>query len=101
MMRNDKATALARSMRTVADDVETLLRDMGDARRGTVHELRSRVGQAMDTARQRYDRLDTGVRSGARQAATVTNDYVHASPWQAIGIGLAVGLAAGWLMMRR
>jgi ElaB/YqjD/DUF883 family membrane-anchored ribosome-binding protein len=41
------------------------------------------------------------VRTTARRAATVTDDYVHASPWQAIGVGLLVGLAAGALLMRR
>jgi ElaB/YqjD/DUF883 family membrane-anchored ribosome-binding protein len=66
-----------------------------------VHELRSRVGQAMEVARERLDRLDTGVRTGARRAATATDDYVHTSPWQAIGVGLLVGLAAGALLMRR
>jgi ElaB/YqjD/DUF883 family membrane-anchored ribosome-binding protein len=101
MMRNDKANALARDMRNVVSDVESLLRDVNTAGSGTVHELRSRVGQAMEVARERLDRLDTGVRTGARRAATVTDDYVHTSPWQAIGVGLLVGLAAGVLFMRR
>jgi ElaB/YqjD/DUF883 family membrane-anchored ribosome-binding protein len=55
----------------------------------------------METARERLDRLDTGVRTGARRAATVTDEYVHGSPWQAIGVGLLLGLAAGVLLMRR
>jgi ElaB/YqjD/DUF883 family membrane-anchored ribosome-binding protein len=99
MNRND--TTLARDMRTVVSDVEALLRDAGTAGTGTMGDLRNRVGYAMQAARERLDRMDTNVRDGARRAATVTDDYVHASPWQAIGVGLLVGLAAGALLMRR
>ena len=99
MNRND--TALARDMRNVVSDVEALLRDANAAGTGTIHDLRNRVGYAMQVARDRLDRIDTNVRDGARRAATVTDDYVHASPWQAIGVGLLVGLAAGALLMRR
>jgi ElaB/YqjD/DUF883 family membrane-anchored ribosome-binding protein len=91
-------------MRNVVNEVENLLHDVGSAGGGTVHELKSRVGSALDSARQRLDAWDTGVRSNARRAATVTDDYVHNSPWQAIGIGAVVGLAAGLavsLLLRR
>jgi ElaB/YqjD/DUF883 family membrane-anchored ribosome-binding protein len=101
MIRNDKANALARDMRNVVSEVETLLRDANTAGSGTVHDLRNRVGLAMESARERLDRIDTGVRTGARRAATVTDEYVHGSPWQAIGVGLLIGLAAGVLLMRR
>jgi ElaB/YqjD/DUF883 family membrane-anchored ribosome-binding protein len=97
MIRNDKANALARDMRNVVSEVETLLRDANSAGSGTMQDLRNRVGLAMEAARDRLDRLDTG----ARRAATVTDEYVHGSPWQAIGVGLLVGLAAGVLLMRR
>jgi ElaB/YqjD/DUF883 family membrane-anchored ribosome-binding protein len=101
MQSNDKATVLARDMRNVVSEVETLLRDANSAGHGAMSDLRSRVGQAMDMARARIDRMDTGVRTGARRAATITDDYVHASPWQAVGVGLLVGLAAGALLLRR
>ena len=101
MIRNDKTNALARDMRNVVSEVETLLRDANSAGSGTIQDLRSRVGLAMEAARDRLDRLDTGVRTGARRAASVTDEYVHGSPWQAIGVGLLVGLAAGLLLTRR
>jgi ElaB/YqjD/DUF883 family membrane-anchored ribosome-binding protein len=99
MNRND--TALARDMRNVVSDVEALLRDASTTGTSTMNDLRNRVGYAMQSARERLDRIDTNVRTNARRAATVTDDYVHGSPWQAIGVGLLVGLAAGALLMRR
>ena len=68
MNRNDNA--LARDMRNVVDDVEALLRDAGTAGSGTVSDLRSRVGYAMQVARDRLDTIDTNVRTGARRAGS-------------------------------
>ncbi len=65
MIRNDKANALARDMRNVVSEVETLLRDANSAGSGTMQDLRNRVGLAMEAARDRLDRLDSGAR-GAR-----------------------------------
>lgn len=99
MNRNE--SALARDMRNVVNDVEALLRDANTAGTGTMNDLRLRVGTAMQAASDRLDRIDTNVRTGARRAATVTDDYVHSNAWQAIGVGVLVGLVAGALLMRR
>jgi ElaB/YqjD/DUF883 family membrane-anchored ribosome-binding protein len=99
MARTDRASTLARDMRHVVSEVESLLREVGGG--GTVHALRERVNDALDAAREQVGRLDAGVRSGARQAASVTNEYVHHNPWQAIGVWLVLGLAVGLLVMRR
>lgn len=99
MNRNE--SALARDMRNVVNDVEALLRDANTAGSGTMNDLRLRVGTAMQAARDRLDRMDTHVRTGARRAAIVTDDYVHTNAWQAIGVGVLVGLVAGALLMRR
>ena len=37
----------------------------------------------------------------AKAAARVTDEYVHDNPWQAIGIGAAVGFLAGLVISRR
>ena len=94
-------SALVRDMRNVANEVEHLLRDAGMASSGTVHQLRGRVADAVGAARARFDDLNTNVRSGATHALSATDEYVHASPWQAVGAGLLVGLLAGLLIMRR
>jgi ElaB/YqjD/DUF883 family membrane-anchored ribosome-binding protein len=97
MMSNHKAT-LTRDMRNVVHDVENLLHDVGSAGSGAMSDWRGRVGGALDTARHRFDK---GLGVPARQAMTATNDYVHASPWQAVGAGLLLGLLSGFLIMKR
>ncbi|WP_247646631.1 YqjD family protein [Deefgea sp. CFH1-16] len=37
----------------------------------------------------------------AKVAAQQTDQYVHAHPWQAVGVGAAVGLLIGFLAARR
>lgn len=95
------AKALSRDMRHVVDEVEHLLHEAGSAGSGTVSDLKSRVGQAMESARARLDAVDTSVRSGARYAATRTDDLVHERPWQAMAVGAVIGLAIGLLVSRR
>ena len=92
MQSNDKATVLARDMRNVVSEVETLLRDANSAGHGAMSDMRSRVGQAMDMARARIDRLDTGVRTGARRAASTWSSCFASLPGPASSRGTTAAL---------
>jgi ElaB/YqjD/DUF883 family membrane-anchored ribosome-binding protein len=37
----------------------------------------------------------------SKQAARVTDDFVHENPWRAVGIGAGIGLIFGLLIGRR
>jgi len=87
-------------MRSVVSDVENLLQDVGRTG-GTVHEFKTRMNRALDAARDRLDQIDGSVRTGARQAATVTDDYAHDHPWQILGAGALLGIAIGLLVASR
>jgi ElaB/YqjD/DUF883 family membrane-anchored ribosome-binding protein len=96
-------------MRNVVSDVENLLHEVSSSQaNGTVHAFKSGMSRALDAARDRLDaardrlnELDGSMRTGARQAATVTDDYAHEHPWQAMAAGALVGLAIGLLIARR
>lgn len=94
-------TTSAAEMQGVVNEVQSLLKEVGNGASGTVHEFKRRVGHALDAARHRLDLLDDTVRTGARQAATVTDDYAHAHPWQVLAAGALVGLAIGVMLSRR
>ncbi len=66
-----------------------------------LHDVTQRLSDVLDGARERVSAFDSQVRGGARQAARVTDDYVHREPWQAIGAAIIVGLVAGLLIARR
>ena len=60
-----------------------------------------RLLETVSVARGRLSALGSDVQGRARQAATVTDRYVHESPWQAMGIGAAVGVLVGIMIARR
>lgn len=45
--------------------------------------------------------LAAGVDKRARKTVADTDDFVHASPWMAIGIGAAAGVLLGLVLTRR
>jgi ElaB/YqjD/DUF883 family membrane-anchored ribosome-binding protein len=64
---------------------------------------RAKAALAARFAAARGSVADAGAAVGerARGAARVTDSYVHDNPWQAIGIGAAVGLLVGFMLARR
>ena len=86
---------------SVLSEAETLLdkasRETGDKAR----DLRSQVEARLLSAKLKLQELEGAAVDRAKQAARVTDDYVHDHPWQAIGIAAGVGLAVGMLMNRR
>ncbi len=82
-------------------DVEDLVARIADLKDADVARLRTRVIRAVGTAKDTLtDRADN-LRRQAQQAAATADDYVHDSPWQAIGIAAVVGAVVGILATRR
>ncbi|WP_028450905.1 DUF883 family protein [Chitinibacter tainanensis] len=64
-------------------------------------QLYAKIADNLRTAKHRLVELETQSVDKAKQAAKQTDEYVHAHPWQAVGIGAAVGLLIGFLVARR
>ena len=47
------------------------------------------------------DAAEAALIEKTRAAARAADDYVHESPWQAVGIGVGVGFLLGLLLNRR
>jgi ElaB/YqjD/DUF883 family membrane-anchored ribosome-binding protein len=61
----------------------------------------TRFGEQATAARRSIKEMSRDLADRARQSATATDDYVHAQPWKAIGLGAAIGVALGVLFARR
>ena len=80
------------------EDLVTRLADLNDADIATLrNKVMSTVGAAKETLTQGADT----VKKGAQRAFSGTDDYVHESPWVAIGLAAVVGAVAGILVARR
>jgi ElaB/YqjD/DUF883 family membrane-anchored ribosome-binding protein len=82
-------------------DVEDLVARIADLKDVDVAQVRSRVVRAVSAAKASLtDRAET-LRRQAQRAAATADDYVHDSPWQAVGIAALVGAVVGILATRR
>jgi ElaB/YqjD/DUF883 family membrane-anchored ribosome-binding protein len=97
----DAADSGASQLKKFFDDVEDLLRrviPVGDA---DLARIRKRVEGSLDTARKATDRQVKQAVKVSSRAARATDQYVHESPWKAIGIVALAALALGSLLMNR
>ncbi len=89
------------SVKDSLDDAEKLLREAASAGGDKAAELRERAMESLRRTRlSLYETQDALLKKG-REAARVTDDYVHDNPWQAIGIAGLTGLLVGMLISRR
>jgi ElaB/YqjD/DUF883 family membrane-anchored ribosome-binding protein len=97
---NIKNVASAEVKNLIAD-VEDLLARIADLKDADVSRVRNKVLQAVGNAKETLAESADNLRRQAREAVTATDDFVHDSPWQAVGIAALVGALVGILVTRR
>jgi ElaB/YqjD/DUF883 family membrane-anchored ribosome-binding protein len=92
---------LVADAKVVLDDVESLLKQAAAASGQQAHDLRERAAEALHRAKLRLQEAQVAVAENTKAAVRATDDWVHAHPWGAIGIGAGVGFLIGLLVSRR
>lgn len=92
---------LAADFRAVMDDIDSLMTATTNKADGEVKALRARIQDRLSGAKEKLLDAQHEAVQRAKDAASATDDYVHANPWQSIGVAAAVGLALGVLIGRR
>lgn len=75
----------------------------GAAQSGFAREYRNLLSDLEDliaSTRATVGNLGGEIADRARSGATAADEYVHAQPWQAVGIGAGVGLLLGFVLGR-
>lgn len=102
---NDMATPhkdkLMSDLRVVISDAEEVLRMTADQAGESAADLRSRVQNRMNQAKDDLVRLQEVAIARAKAAGLATDEFVHENPWKSIGIAAGVGVVVGLLMNRR
>lgn len=91
------------SASTLQRDLTRLLQDTGEvlaARAQEEPKLREAV-QLLDRGLSQARSAASGALEYSKDIARNTDDYVHDSPWRAVGGALAIGLVIGMLLTRR
>jgi ElaB/YqjD/DUF883 family membrane-anchored ribosome-binding protein len=82
-------------------DIEDLITSMTPLTGEDLARAKARLSERVSTAKQSIAEVSEEVAHRARKTARDTNHYVHEHPWQAVGIGAALGLLIGVLVARR
>jgi ElaB/YqjD/DUF883 family membrane-anchored ribosome-binding protein len=88
-------------LKSGVDDAEGFLRAAAASTGEKAAELREKATAALKRASESLGDLQATVIEKGRDAAIMTDDYVHENPWQAIGIGAAIGFLIGVVVARR
>ncbi|MFZ9405971.1 MAG: DUF883 family protein [Burkholderiaceae bacterium] len=83
------------------DEAQSLLHRAASEGGERAREMRAEVESRLKTARERLHQLQEQASDRAREAARGADHFVHAHPWQAMGLAAASGLVIGLLMHRR
>ncbi|MBC7780250.1 MAG: DUF883 domain-containing protein [Proteobacteria bacterium] len=92
---------LVTTLRTVVSDAEAMVRATAGQAGEKLGEVRARAEDSLRSARIALRDAEAAMVDRTKQAARLTDDFVHDRPWTAVGIGAAVGMIVGLLISRR
>jgi ElaB/YqjD/DUF883 family membrane-anchored ribosome-binding protein len=88
-------------LQMVVADAEALLQATAGQAGDSAVAARARIQKSLHVVKERLVDAEEAVIERTKEAAKVTDEYVHENPWKAIGITAALGLIAGMLIARR
>lgn len=88
-------------LRLVVATAEDLLQATANQAGEGAAIARARIQESLKVVKGRLHTAETAVVERTRQAAKVTDQYVHANPWQSIGISACAGVIIGMLIKRQ
>jgi ElaB/YqjD/DUF883 family membrane-anchored ribosome-binding protein len=93
---NKYTQAIGNDLGQLAEDAQALMEATADVAGEKVRDARKRLAAALEHSKK----IMGGVRDKAVEGATVADEAVREHPYQAIGLGLAVGAVAGFMIAR-
>ena len=100
-MENTSKEKLITDMKVVLADVEDLLKAATAATGETAAALREKAAGKLKLATEKLTGLQEAALLKGKEAAKVTDEYVHANPWKAVGMAAAAGFLIGLLVNRK
>ena len=99
--RDAAASGISREFHNFIADVEDLIQATTSLTGEELYAARAKLNNRIAAARDSVADVTESVTQRVRKSAAVTNQYVHDQPWQAVGIGAAVGVLLGFVIGRR
>lgn len=97
----DATSGIAREFHNFVADIEDLLKATTTLTGDDLQKAKDKLNERIAAAKGSASEMGESVVKRARKTAETTDAYVHEQPWNAVGIGAAVGLFVGYLLARR
>lgn len=98
---NSTKEKLVSDIRVVAADAEELIKATAGHAGERVIAAREKAQESLMQAKNQIEHAGEVFMEKTKVATKMADDYVHGSPWQAIGIAAGAGLLVGLLLSRR
>ncbi len=82
-------------------DVEDLLQKVGHLADSEVVQVRERLREKIADVKETLTDRRTQIAAAARNAAGVTDDYVHDYPWHSTGLAAVAGVLLGYILFKK
>lgn len=92
---------LITDFKVVVADAEALLQATANQGGEKLAVVRAKAEESLRVVKDRMAQTQAALIAKTRAAAETTDTYVHENPWQAVGVGAAVGFLIGLLIGRR
>jgi len=100
-MQKNTSEQFIDDLQTVIKDAEVLLENASSPLGEEFKSAKARFEGALQNAKDEARRLERLVVNKTKDAINTTDNYVKDHPWQAVGLGAAVGLVIGLLISRK
>jgi ElaB/YqjD/DUF883 family membrane-anchored ribosome-binding protein len=88
-------------LHNLLSDIEDLIKNQTSWTEEDLSHAKVALGERIDSAKKSMDEMGKEITERTRYAVKTTDNYVHENPWQAIGIGAALGILVGVVVSRR
>ncbi len=92
---------LMADFKVVLADAEALIKATANQGGEVVASVRAKAEESLAVAKAKMADAQAELVVRTKEAAKVTDVYVHENPWQAISVAAGIGLMLGFLMGRR
>lgn len=89
------------SLKSVIQDAEKMLENTAQQTGEGYKTAKAKLETTLADAKWELNRLEDAAIAKAKDAMDTTDRYVRDNPWQAVGIGAAVGVLLGMLIARK
>ena len=96
-MSEAKQSKMLDEAEVVIEEAEKFLNAIGSQGEAAIAQMAERL----KTTRHKLQTLEDVAVAKTKEAAAVTDEYVHENPWRAIGIAAALGAIVGMLIARK